>query len=210
MLRNKPVILSCKCGKFIIGPLHRKGAFLFFMMRIVQIDDIYIDELVSHFEHVMFSKRFHRSHTRKYIGIVLTVHKFNYYVPFSSPKARDFNQNGFIKQDDLFTARMTEDDGVGNKKLLGTLKFNNMIPVPMIYVEGYSIENEPDEKYADILLAELKWINKNQEYIKKKALAIYRFKENETKYRNNKNSLRYGLVLPFKEIETYLNTKSLK
>ena len=176
-------------------------------MRIVQIDDNYIDDLASSFKHIMFSKRFHRSHSRKYIGIVLTVDNFNYYVPFSSPKPRDYNKDGSIKQDDLFTTKMTEDSGEGNKRLLGTLRFNNMIPVPMIFVEGYSIENEPDKKYADIVMAELKWINKNQEYIKQKALDIYRFKENEIKYRNNKNAKRYDLILPFKAIESYLTNK---
>lgn len=176
-------------------------------MRIVQIEDIYIDNLGRHFTSVMFSKRFHRTHTRKYVGVVLTINGLNYYVPFSSPKPHDFNNDGSIRADTLFDAKMTESDGNGGKVLLGTLRFNSMIPVPMNYVIGYSIDAEQDDKYAAILLSELKWINKNQEYICKKALAIYSFKESESAYRNEKNGARYDMVLPFKVIEDFINNK---
>lgn len=177
------------------------------MMKIVQIDDCYIEELAKQFPHVMFSKRFHRTHTRKYVGVVFSVDEHNYYVPFSSPKKSDYTQEGVIKTDDLFCARMVEDDGVGDKKLLGTLRFNNMIPVPMLFVEGYSIDNESDLKYADVLAAEWKWINKNQEYICEKAKKIYAFKNNEPKRRNKFNGGRYDAILPFKEIEQYIKEK---
>lgn len=177
------------------------------MMRIVQIDDFYIDDLVKHFPHVMFAKRFHRTHTRKYVGIVFTMNGLNYYVPFSSPKENDLTQDGVIKTDNLFCARMVEDNGVGEKKLLGTLRFNNMIPVPMIFVDGYSIDAEENAKYADVVAAEWKWINKNQEYICEKAKRIYEFKNGEAERRNELNGRRYDAVLPFKEIEEYVIKK---
>lgn len=181
--------------------------FLNLMMKIVQIDDAFIDDLVRKFPHVMFSKRFHRTHTRKYVGVVFTMNNLNYYVPFSSPKKDDYTPNGVIRTDNLFCARMVEDNGVGEKKLLGTLRFNNMIPVPMIFVEGYSIENEKDIKYADVLIAEWKWINKNQEYICEKAKMIYEFKNGESERKNQSNAGRYNAVLPFKEIEEYIISK---
>ena len=177
------------------------------MMKIVQVDDCYIDELVKQFPHVMFSKRFHRTHTRKYVGVVFSINSSNYYVPFSSPKKDDYTQDGKIKTNNLFCARMVEDDGFGGKKLLGTLRFNNMIPIPMIFVEGYSMDSELDTKYADVLAAEWKWINKNQEYIRKKAKKIYDFKNDEAKRRNELNGKRYDAILPFKEIEEYINKK---
>ena len=40
---------------------------------------------------------------------------------------------------------MTKNDSNGRIALIGTLKFNNMIPVPMTFVEGYSINDEKDE-----------------------------------------------------------------
>ena len=155
----------------------------------------------------MFSKRFHRSHTRKYVGIVLTIDKLNYYVPFSSPKPSDYTKNGEIRKDNLFVARMIESDGSGGKVLLGTLRFNNMIPVPLLFVNGYSFEKEEDEKYVAIVSSEWKWINKNQSYIQSKAQKIYDFKNNENKLRNDKNRKRYELVLPYKEIENYIKEK---
>ena len=176
-------------------------------MRIVQIDDSFIDDLVNAFPHVMFSKRLHRSHTRKYVGVVFTMDDLNYYVPFSSPKPYDYTKDGAIRSDNLFVARMVEDDGADKKRLLGTLRFNNMIPVPMLFVGGYSIENEKDEKYQDVLSAEWKWITKNQEYITKKARFIYDFKNNEPIRRNEFNGKRYDAVLPFKEIEKYVKLK---
>ncbi len=185
------------------APPKRSISFIF-MMKIVQIDDEYIDKLVAHFSHVMFSKRFHRSHTRKYVGVIFTINELNYYVPFSSPKNSDITSKGAIKADDLFCARMTEDDGNGGKKLLGTLRFNNMIPVPLIFVGGYSIESETDENYANILAAEWKWITKNQKYIHEKAKKIYTFKNEESKRRNIVNGGRYDAVLPFKDIEEFV------
>ena len=201
------MILSCKCGKFIIGLLHRNGAFFIPMMRIVQIDDYFIEDLVKQFPHVMFSKRFHRRHTRKYVGVVFSINDQNYYVPFSSPKDNDYTQDHLIKSDNLFCARMVEDDGVGKKRLLGTLRFNNMIPIPMIFVEGYQIQSEEDNKYIDLLDAEWKWINKNQDYIREKAKKIYAFKNSESERRDEFNGRRYDAILPFKEIEEYIKSK---
>ena len=188
------------------APPKRSISFIF-MMKIVQIDDSYIDDLAKHFPHVMFSKRFHRTHTRKYVGVVFTMDGLNYYVPFSSPKNNDYTQNSAIKTDDLFCARMIEDNGIGDKKLLGTLRFNNMIPVPMLFIENFSIDSENDEKYADLLAAEWKWINKNQEYICEKAKHIYIFKSKELERRNQFNGRRYDAILPFKEIEEYIKNK---
>lgn len=173
-------------------------------MKIVQIEDSYIHKLTNQFSHVMLSKRFHRTHTRKYIGVVFSIGKYSYYVPFSSPKPNDYTRDGNIRTDDLFVARMSESDGNGGKKLLGTLKFNNMIPVPMMYVSGYSIEKEQDEKYKDIILSELKWVNKNQEYICNKAKKIYDFKSKEAVNKNIFNEKRYAAVLPFEDIEKFL------
>ena len=155
----------------------------------------------------MFSKRYHRSHTRKYVGIVLTMNGFNYYVPFSSPKQNDFTENGDIKADNMFIARMVENDDSGNKKLLGTLRFNNMIPIPMLFICGYSIDSEKDEKYRDIIASEWKWITKNQKYICEKAMKIYAFKANELLRRNAFNGKRYDAILPFAEIENYIKNK---
>ena len=178
-------------------------------MRIVQINDDYIDLLIAEFPSVMESKRFHRSHTRKYIGIIFTIGKFNYYVPFSSPKFGDYNLDGTIKKNNIFSIKMTKNDFNGRKALLGTLKFNNMIPVPMAFVEGYSIEGEADKKYRDIVKDEFEYINKNQTLITKTAKHIYNFKLHEKENKNVLNAKQYNAILPFDKIEDFLMKKKM-
>ena len=67
-------------------------------MRIVQIDDDYIEKLREHFPSVMDEKISFRTHKRKYIGILFRINDLNYYAPLSSPKKNDFHQNGTIKK----------------------------------------------------------------------------------------------------------------
>ena len=76
-------------------------------MRIVQIKDEYIEILRKSFPIVLDNKRFHRKHTRKYIGIVFSINNFQYYAPFSSPKIKDYNNDGSIKKSNLFGIKMT-------------------------------------------------------------------------------------------------------
>lgn len=178
-------------------------------MKIVQVNDDYIDLLTKEFPNVMDSKRFHRSHTRKYIGIIFTIGKFNYYAPFSSPKSGDYNADGTIKKNNIFSIKMTKDDSHGSKTLLGTIKFNNMIPVPMTFVEGYSINDEDDKKYKDVVKDEFECINKNQTLIIKTAKTIYNFKLHEKENRKDSNAKQYDAILPFKEIEDFLVAKKL-
>lgn len=156
----------------------------------------------------MSPKKYHRSHTRKYVGVIFSIGEFNYYAPLSSPKTADYNEDGSIKGNNLFTIRLIEGSG-DNKKLLGTIKLNYMIPVSMKYVEGYSIEKETDKKYKAVVLAELKSINKNQSLIVKKAILLYNFKKHESKNIDTKNKVQYSNVLPFTEIEEYIKTKKL-
>lgn len=173
-------------------------------MRIVQIDDEYIAMLRQRFPSIMDEKRFHHSHTRKYLGVVFTIGSFNYYAPFSSPKAKDYNLDGSIKKNSIFAIHMVKDGDNGEKVLLGTIKLINMIPIPMKYVIGYSIESEADLKYQDIVSDEFKWISENQSKITKRARQIYFFKANEDKMKNDNNAKVYESVLPFKDIEQFV------
>ena len=136
-------------------------------MKLVSVEDKYIDLLRERFPSVMDNKRFHRTHTRKYLGVLLNVGGKNYYAPLSSPKDKDYDENGNIKKDNMFAFHITKNDGE-KKVLLGTIKFNNMIPVPLRYVDSFDINNEGDHKYKSVLHDELKWIAKNQTSIQKK------------------------------------------
>ena len=178
-------------------------------MRIVQINDDYIKILRNQFPRIMDEKRFHRSHTRKYVGVIFSVGSFNYYAPFSSPKEKDLKADGSIKKNSIFSIYMTKDGENGSRVLLGTIKLINMIPIPMKYVEGYSIDNELDAAYKDIVSDEFKWISENQGKITKKARQLYNFKNNEKFMKNAENAKVYDAILPFKEIEQYLVENSL-
>lgn len=173
-------------------------------MRIVQISDDYIELLRKQFPRIMDEKRFHRSHTRKYVGVIFAVGNFNYYAPFSSPKAKDLKADGSVKKNSIFSIYMTKNDENGSRVLLGTIKLINMIPSPIKYVEDYSIDNEADLAYKDIVSDEFKWISENQGKITKKAKQLYNFKSNESFLKNEDNAKVYDAILPFKEIEKYL------
>ena len=177
-------------------------------MKIVQIDDVYINLLRQEFPKVLDPKRFHRSHTRKYIGVIFIMGNFNYYAPFSSPKQRDYNSDGTIKKNNIFSLKIKKNEN-GKEILLGTIKLNNMIPVPMIYVGGYSFKEESDIKYANLTEDEFKWIGKNQSEIIKSARIIYNLKKHEQEMITDENKHIYDAILPFQEIEEFLILKKL-
>lgn len=61
-------------------------------LTIYSVSDKYIDYLRSDAKliNVFDNKENSRIHTRKYLGVVIKHNSFNYYIPFSSPKANDF------------------------------------------------------------------------------------------------------------------------
>lgn len=99
---------------------------------------------------------------------------------------------------------MIKDGETGERVLLGTIKLINMIPVPMKYVLGYSIENEKDINYRNVVSDEFKWISENQSTITKRARQLYFFKKNEEKMKKDNNAKIYESVLPFEEIESFI------
>ena len=58
-------------------------------------------------------------------------------------------------------------------RLYGTLRISNMIPVPITELEPYSISNETDIKYKDLVMGELRYINNNKNKIVKYAKIVY-------------------------------------
>lgn len=87
------------------------------------------------------------NHTRKYIGVVITIGEFNYYIPMSSPKDSDYQIAGdskVIKKSIIPIIRIVVKNSKGEKELKGTLRISHMIPVPETKLELYDIENETD------------------------------------------------------------------
>lgn len=163
------------------------------------VSDEYIDYLREFFPNVYSNKASTRVHTRKYVGIVIQIKDFNYYIPLSSPKDTDYQVAGerkVIKKSIIPIIRIVVKNAKGEKELKGTLRISHMIPVPDTELELYDIERETDTVYRDLVQNELIFIRKNKEKILSNARVLYKQKAT--------NDFTAGYVksaLPYKELE---------
>lgn len=104
-------------------------------LRIYKVTDHYIRFLSSRDLRVQYNK----GNRRPYVGVVLTVGGFKYFVPMESPRENHKN----IKRG----KHILPLDG-GN---YGQLGFNNMVPVHKDALISYNIDDEPDENYRELL-----------------------------------------------------------
>ena len=126
-------------------------------LRIYRISDKYIRFLKSRDEKVQDNK----DKKRPYVGIVLKVGSYQYFVPLESPKPNHVNIKAgkhIFKID-------------GGK--LGIMGFNNMIPVHFSAIEMVNIDTEEDKKYADLLRRQASFFNKHKAEIYSKANDTY-------------------------------------
>ena len=161
------------------------------------ISDRYIDYLRKADPHVMMNKELpDRTYHRKYLGLIQEINGHKFFIPMSSPKNKDFDsKTGKIKKDSILTIYMHN-----GQKLYGTLRFNNMIPVPSSEIIAYNLNDEGDLKYKMLVLNELYFVRANQQKIEKTALNLYKAKIS----RNNQNpglEKLLGIVLDFKNLE---------
>lgn len=126
-------------------------------LRIYRIHDRYIRFLKSRDHRVQDNK----NRRRPYVGIVLTVGKYKYFVPMESPKPNHAN----VKSGKHL---MKLDGG-----RLGILGFNNMIPVHDSALIDYNIDKEPDPQYKALLQNQIRVINKNKADILNHAQMTY-------------------------------------
>lgn len=115
-------------------------------LRICRIEDKYIRYLKSRDQRVQNNK----NKRRPYVGVVLYVGQFQYFVPMESPKPNHANIKG---------GRHILMIDSGKYGLLG---FNNMIPVHSSALIDFDINAEPDKKYAELLKRQITWINKHK------------------------------------------------
>lgn len=92
-------------------------------------------------------------------GIVLQVNGMDYYVPVSSYKQK--KPDNFLIED-------------RNGRILASLRFNYMFPIPKGLAIERIISKEPDLAYRALLSQELRFCIKNQEQIQKLAARTYR------------------------------------
>lgn len=115
---------------------------------------------------------------KPYIGILITINEFDYYVPISSAKEKHYK----IREGMDFIKIMQDD------RIIGVLNLNNMIPISdenvqvLKYkdIEKYRDFSSDKEKtlYISFLSFELDLINDKMEKIKKNAIRLYNEKIN--------------------------------
>ena len=163
--------------------------------KLYNVSDEYVEWLRKDFPNVYSNKINSRTHTRKYLGVVLQVGKYNYYVPMSSPKDSDYQiagANKVIKKSIVPIIRIVVKNSAGEKELKGTLRISHMIPVPESELELYDLENESDDTYKDLVQNEMIFIRKNRERMESNAKLLYRQKiANDTTAGYVKSALDY-------------------
>lgn len=148
-------------------------------LKIYSVSDRYIDYLRANDIRVYSNKDEHRVHTRKYVGVVLSMNGYNYFIPMSSPKKTDYQRAGehmVIKKSIIPIIRIVVKNREGQKELKATLRVSHMIPVPESELEKYDLEKEIDTKYKDLVNDEIIFIRKNKEKIINNAKVIYKQK----------------------------------
>ena len=163
--------------------------------KLYSVSDEYIDYLRAVFPNVYSNKETTRVHTRKYVGIVLRLENYHYYIPMSSPKESDYQIAGekkVIKKSIIPIIRIVVKNSRGQKELKGTLRISHMIPVPPSELQLYDIENEPDDTYKDLVQNEIIFIRKNQDNNLANARLLYKQKaENDLSAGYVKSALEY-------------------
>lgn len=163
--------------------------------KLYSVSDEYVEWLRKDFPNVYSNKISSRTHTRKYLGVVLQIGQYNYYVPMSSPKDSDYQIAGavkVIKKSIVPIIRIVVKNSAGEKELKGTLRISHMIPVPESELELYDLENESDDTYKDLVQNEMIFIRKSRKKIASNAKLLYKQKAtNDTTAGYVKSALDY-------------------
>ena len=160
-------------------------------LNLYSISDKYIKYLKKFDDKIYDNKEEIRTHKRKYLGVVLTVNDFNYYIPMSSPKKSDYlDFDKKIVRNDTKTIIRIHESG----RLYGTLRISNMIPVPITELQPYIIADEDDLKYREVILGELRYINNNSSKIIKYAKTVYNQKIKNMDIGYIKNTVNFRLL----------------
>lgn len=148
-------------------------------LKIYRVSDQYVQYLHQCDNRVQHNKGQHRP----YVGVVLYMGAYRYFVPMESPKPNHANiKNGYHI--------MKLDDG-----RLGLLGFNNMLPVPDSALIAFNIDNEPNKKYAELLRRQATYINR------KKADVLNHASQTYFRTVTQKNKFLLRICCDFKKLE---------
>lgn len=150
------------------------------------IDKDYIKYLIKFERHISYNKD-EIGHSRPYIGIVLKINKYEYFVPLYSYKEhyKKYKNNAsfFFIYD-------------RKNRPLAIVKFSSMIPVPKNTNVARLLEySNQDIKYRSLISAEYRYINSHKEEIYKRANKMY------TLVKKNKNNFLKTISCNFSLLE---------
>ncbi|MCI9039140.1 MAG: type III toxin-antitoxin system ToxN/AbiQ family toxin [Clostridia bacterium] len=160
-------------------------------LNLYSISDRYIRYLRKFDDRIYDNKEEIKTYKRKYLGVVLTINELNYYIPMSSPKKSDYInwEKKIIRKDTKTIMRIR----IG-QHLYGTLRISNMIPVPITELDSYVVSEEKDQKYKEVVLGELRYINNNSNKIIKYAKIVYEQKMKDIDIAYIKNTVNFKII----------------
>lgn len=158
--------------------MKRKGAFICSLLKFEEVI-AFMDKLkfyivpnsyVDYLQKAEIQKRgfsrvpnldYGEDHKQKFVcGIVLNINNINYFAPTTSYK---------VKKPDNFLILNSNGD-----KVVSSLRFNYMFPVPMEILTLYSFKTISDVKYRTLVQQEYRYCVDNQEDIRKSAYRTYK------------------------------------
>ena len=145
----------------------------------------YVDYLRSFakLKRVFDNKEKKGAHTRKYIGVVLSIGGYQYYAPVSSPKPSDYIMQGserVVRKSIVPIIRMVSCGKDKTQELKGTIKLSSMIPVPPSMLVYYNFRQESDINYKIWIEKEWDFVRSNEKMITRCANVLYRQKTQES------------------------------
>ena len=150
-------------------------------IHLFSVSDEYISRLSTIDHRVLSNHENDRKHNRPYVGFLVFIEPFHYFLPLSSKDPRDYGEDGKLKPSTQTILRMVLQNGT----FLGKVLLNNMIPVPLSQIQEISLNkharfsNQEDSNYGLLLIKEARWIDEHKDSIIKKANWVYRYKINE-------------------------------
>ena len=128
-------------------------------IKLYEVDPFYVDYLSRFAEHLFHNKQPAQQNSRKYIGVLITMHSVNYFAPLSSFKPKHY--------------KMSESVDFLKIKNYAVININNMFPVPEGLYSIIDFSKEKNPKYRQLLQAEYRIIKSRQDLIRKNARIIY-------------------------------------
>ena len=128
-------------------------------LKFYEVSAAYIDYLLTfdkRVPHVNYSAA--GSHDKFLCGIVLSINNFDYFAPISSFVTPQ-RTNVLIKN--------------AKGRVLSSIRLSFMIPIPPGVATLKDIDAEPSQSYKFLLFDELRFCNRNADYIRQRAKYVY-------------------------------------